>query len=389
MSVNYNKYKLEDFLADTDFVLWCLNPEKEIDDKWNDFAKKYPASGAEFYKAVTVMKNVRLNDFALSSEEKLSLFNSITDDYKAIRRKRSRRLRTRLAAVAAAAAVLLVPLLMFMPRNTNNVNTVLSGNDITLVTGKETTVIPSESAYLEYTAEGGVQVNGQVRQVVGSGRKRPKQTAEMNELVVPVGRRAFVILADGSKVWVNSGTTLKYPSAFDGEARNIYVDGEVYVDVTEDAERPFTVHGQDFATRALGTAFNVRSYGDGGQPGYVVLVEGSVEVTTGTEEKVVLEPSQMMSIKGGGWSVREVDVFHYISWKDGLLVFSGDALDRIFAQISRYYNVEIDYSQSVGAMTCSGKLVLFEDLQATLDVLTAILPLRYAMIGDHVTIYMN
>lgn len=390
MAKNYNKYKLEDFLADTDFVLWCLNPDKDADGNWNDFAKKYPVSAAEFYRAVAVIKSVRFNYFTLPSEEKLSLFNGIMDEYDTLCRLRTRRLLTRwITASAVAAAVLLVPILMFTTRNKEQVNTVLSGNEIQLVTENDTTVIPSESAYLEYTPEGNLNVNGKARQLAETNPQKQTYSPAMNELIVPAGRRAFVILADGTKVWVNSGSKLKYPSTFTESERNIYVDGEIYVDVRTDSLRHFIVHTRGFSARVLGTSFNVRSNSDATRPNYVVLVEGSVEVTVESGEKVMLEPSQMMNIKSGGWSVREVDVFQYISWKDGLLMFSGDTLDHIFSQISRFYNVSIDYSPAVGRMTCSGKLVLFEELQVTLDVITRILPLRYTIIDDRVSIYMN
>lgn len=364
----YKEYTAADFLNDPDFLLWCLDPDKREDLFWSEFPANHPETYAEFRKAIQTVGSVRLNNFTLEEGEKAELYDSIMSDYRALCSRR-RQLHRRLFALAAAAVVaagVVVPALLGVFRPTAE-SLPAQASEIRLISGKQAEHIASESASIECNPAGEVRING--RKVASA------KPARMNRLVVPEGKRADITLSDGSRVWINSGSVFTFPAAFGEGERRVSIEGELYIDVTPDPERPFIVHNAFFDTRVLGTSFDVNAYADSDRPASVVLVRGAVEITTGDGEQVQLESNDMFSLKAGNYTVVKVDPSQYISWKDGLFTFSSGTLERVIAQIAAYYRVEIVCDPDVRELCCSGKLVLFDDLSDTLDVLSDILPI--------------
>lgn len=364
----YKEYTAADFLNDPDFLLWCLDPDKREDLFWSEFPANHPETFAEFRKAIQTVGSVRLNNFTLEASEKAELYDSIMSDYRALCSRR-RQLHRRLFALAAAAVVaagVVVPALLGVFRPAAE-SLPAQASEIRLISGKQAEHIASESASIECNPAGEVRING--RKVASA------KPARMNRLVVPEGKRADITLSDGSRVWINSGSVFTFPAAFGEGERRVSIEGELYIDVTPDPERPFIVHNAFFDTRVLGTSFDVNAYADSDRPASVVLVRGAVEITTGDGEQVQLESNDMFSLKAGNYTVVKVDPSQYISWKDGLFTFSSGTLERVIAQIAAYYRVEIVCDPDVRELCCSGKLVLFDDLSDTLDVLSDILPI--------------
>ena len=194
--------------------------------------------------------------------------------------------------------------------------------------------------------------------------------------MVPKGKRAHLQLSDGTRVWINSASVLRFPSAF-GDTRDVFVEGEAYFEVAKDANRPFIVHTDHFATRVLGTSFDVTTAPRADGSSAVVLVEGSVAIDVANGESVTLNPSERFSIKDGSYSVYEVDPYKYISWKDGLLFFTSNTLFEVLQKVAAFYKIEITCSGEIGSRKCTGKLILFDDLDGTLDVLSDIFRIAY------------
>lgn len=207
-------------------------------------------------------------------------------------------------------------------------------------------------------------------------------SAVYNELIVPYGKRTLLTLSDGSTIWVNAGSRLIYPFAFENDKREIYIEGEAYLEVTPDKKRPFTVKTKEMEVRVLGTKFNVSAYENEAEQ-RVVLVEGSVEAGRADRKKnVVLKPDQLYTLSGGNESVSEVDVTAYISWVHGLYVFESEPLPAILSRLTRYYGINIGYEPSLGQTTCSGKLDLKDDLQELLRGLADAIPAGYRQLAD-------
>ena len=195
---------------------------------------------------------------------------------------------------------------------------------------------------------------------------------EFNKLVVSYGKRARVTLCDGTKIWANAGTVLLYPTHFEDKKREIYVDGEIYIDVTPNPEKPFIIKTSDMGVKVLGTSFNVSAYREDVEKS-VVLVTGKVEVTASNGESVRILPDDRFRQSTDKYVVDKVNVEDYVSWKEGRLSFKNTELGGILKQLSRYYNVRIDYDKQQ-QITCSGKLNLDDTIEQILNTITETAP---------------
>ena len=189
-----------------------------------------------------------------------------------------------------------------------------------------------------------------------------------NTVNVPYGGTYTVELCDGTKVYLNSGTTLEFPSRFDGKVRSVILKGEAYFDVARNVSKPFVVEVDEMKVKVLGTSFNVKSYVD--EPGvYTTLVEGSVAILRdGQPEKKIKPGEQAYYNKGvGTLSIAEVDVKEFTSWKDGVFYFKDIALEEILRIVSRWYDLEVFYmNQGAKSVIYSGKLPMYSSVEDVL-----------------------
>ncbi len=184
---------------------------------------------------------------------------------------------------------------------------------------------------------------------------------------VPVGETMTVILADGSKIVANSRTELLYPKSFKGDTREVTIKGEAYFDIAHDEAHPFIVNTNDFTVRVLGTRFNVSNYDDGASD--VVLVQGSVELSTSSKDIVRMKPSDKVEISNGTFTSKsQVDPNDYISWMDGIIHLHGETVESIIQRLNHHYGVQIVCDEH-GGTPLYGKLFL---QQSVYDVLHTI-----------------
>ncbi len=192
-----------------------------------------------------------------------------------------------------------------------------------------------------------------------------QQVAAMQELTVPQGQRAHITLPDGSSVWVNAGSVLRYPSAFDTE-RRVELSGEALFNVAKDKERPFIVTAKNTCIRALGTKFNVFGYRE--EPLSVSLMEGAVKVYEAENESkgVVLQPNEQLTVTANRFLVNEMDK-DATAWQHGLFVFKSASMDDILRRLQLYYGVKIVVkSASILDFNYSGK---FRQQDGVMDIL--------------------
>ena len=195
---------------------------------------------------------------------------------------------------------------------------------------------------------------------------------DTNILRVPKGGEFKLQLADGTRVYLNSATKLKYPVAFEGEERRVYLEGEAYFEVAKDAERPFFVVTDEMTARVYGTEFNVNTSSENGVR--TVLVEGKVGVTVrGSEREYVLKPSEMAFYDRGSGKVdvREVDTDLYTLWRKGMFVFERESLESIMETLSAWYDVEVFFqSESAKRLHFSGHMKRYEQIDEILHAIT-------------------
>jgi len=173
-------------------------------------------------------------------------------------------------------------------------------------------------------------------------KNNTNQNVAFQEITSPLGMKSEVTLSDGSKVWLNSGSKLKYPVVFGTKRREIYLSGEAFFKVHSDKQHPFIVSTKNLKVQATGTAFNVESYMNDSLTA-VTLLEGKVDVQIGTakSEKIVPDQRLVYNNKIRRYVINKTDAQYWCAWKDGILAFRNEPLAEVFKRIGRTYNVDI------------------------------------------------
>lgn len=386
----YTQYRASQFAADPFFLQWRIAGDKKSSRYWESFVREHPEKQKEIEEAIRIVSVIRINNHAFSQVEKEQLFVRIMDSGKRFRMKR----RFRLVTAVAAGLALLCSLTLFLPSGESGESGRVKGEpslplaqkNIRLITAGQETFELEDNADIVYRPEGSVQIrNGQQSQKVL--QKNVQTHPGMNTLIVPYGKRTSLILPDHTQIWLNAGSKVEFPTRFTDGKREIYAEGEVYLEVAKDSLHPFVVRTPFYDVRVLGTKFNISAYKDKSRHA-VVLAEGAVEVKLQNQDIYRLTPNHKLSIVGQETQLTKVAPYEYICWKDGILQFSQGALPEILERIAHYYGVEIDYSPAREELF-NGKLVLFEDIRTVLDNLTVIFPITYTMQERRIQIINN
>jgi ferric-dicitrate binding protein FerR (iron transport regulator) len=168
-----------------------------------------------------------------------------------------------------------------------------------------------------------------------------------NLLQTPRGGQYKITLPDGSKVWLNAASSLKYPVVFSGKERRVEITGEAYFEIAKDATRPFKVQLNQMEVEVLGTHFNINSYTDE-ETVRTTLLEGRVKVTTASDNKF-LQPGQQAQLKPSGNMkiVDDVNLEETVAWKDGNFQFENSDIKSVMRQLARWYDVEVSYQGNI------------------------------------------
>jgi transmembrane sensor len=210
------------------------------------------------------------------------------------------------------------------------------------------------------------QTDGQV--VYQKTSDRPANTLLNNTLYNPKGSKVIdLMLADGSHVWLNSGSSLSYPVEFVGNERKVTIKGEAYFEVAHNEQKPFTVVKNGVEVTVLGTHFNVTAYDDD-QVIKVSLLQGSVKVTDGNH-KALLRPGQQAQVSAGIKVKPDIDPDQVIAWKNGFFSFSNTSLQEVMQQMARWYDVDVKYEGEVPQRQFGGKIRRSSSLNEALKIL--------------------
>jgi transmembrane sensor len=168
--------------------------------------------------------------------------------------------------------------------------------------------------------------------------------ARYTEIVVPLGQMTQINLSDGSKIWLNSGSVFRYPIEFDKSLREVYLDGEAFMEIARDKHHPFIAHTKSFSAEVLGTSFNISAYSTSVHAN-LTLVEGSVLLCSEDQKwNKTLVPGQIAEMADGKIHiVSDANTDFYTSWKEGKIVFRNETLEEIAKKMERWYNVEIRF----------------------------------------------
>lgn len=304
------------------------------------------------------------------------------------KKKNKIKLYTFAAASVAAAVVLLFSITHFL-RNVSEQDDmrevvammdllpVEETDDVVLVVSDLKKLQLASDAQIAYTSEGNVSVNS--KEISSSAEKRAVEPntsqTSYNQLIVPKGKRSQLLLSDGTKVWVNAGTKVVYPRVFADKKREIYVDGEVYLEVTHDADRPFYVNTDGFEVKVLGTSFDVFAY-KGQGTSRVVLVDGTVEIKDMQNRQMRMKPNELVSLQQNSITGKTtVHASDYKAWIDGVMVLDGTGLKQLAERLSLLYGTDIVCDSSLDNEQVYGKLDLRDDLEGIIDYIKSMIPL--------------
>lgn len=244
------------------------------------------------------------------------------------------------------------------PGGNKAVLTLADGSQVTLdsagnqVIARGSTAIKQQHGQLQYTVQKTVAVS-------------------YHTLSTPRGGQFQLLLPDGTRVWLNAASMLRYPTAFTGKERVVELQGQGYFEVAKNADQPFKVVVKEMEVQVLGTAFDIMAYQEEGRVN-TTLQTGAVRVKHGVSEKL-LKPGQQAVLHTADHSlaVQEVDVAQAIAWKTGFFEFDNERLSVIMRQIARWYDVEVDYGEINDRKRFGGRISRNLPLSQVLRILEA------------------
>jgi len=218
------------------------------------------------------------------------------------------------------------------------------------------TLIDGKTVALDSFANGTLATQGNVRVIKTADGKiiyQPSSngsqtTLQYNTLSNPKGSKVIdMTLGDGSRVWLNAGSSVTYPVAFSGNERKVKITGEAYFEVAHNAAMPFKIQKGEAEVTVLGTHFNINAYDDEDAI-RVTLLEGSVKTSIGNGQSATLIPGQQAQITSDIKVVNNIDIEQVMGWKNGKFVFGESmGLTEIMRQVSRWYDVDIEYNTNI------------------------------------------
>ena len=311
--------------------------------------------------------------------------------------RKSRRMTLRWSV--AASIILLVGL--FVGRMINDVRDIHEEQVLmtnAMQPGKSKAILMTadgKKVALEQNRDLNIQLNERVRVattgegIVYEGNGTGSVKEEYNTLFTPIGGEYALTLADGTKVYLNADSELKYPVEFLNGKRIVDLKGEAYFDVRKDSLHPFIVRVNGAEVQVLGTSFNINAYGDDGQM-YTTLVDGSIRFSSeksGQEEVLTPGMQSVMSLETGKFMLYEVDVEPYIAWRKGRFVFQSMTLDLLMRQLQRWYDFEIFYqNQDLKDYVFRGVINRDMELDRVLSVIAATTDVDFKVQGKVITI---
>lgn len=385
-----------DFLQDRKFLRWQLMPTSELDEYWHDFFEVNPQLKKEMQMAAEYLKSEGLNKKLLEADEQKLLLEEIMKsvllkaDSNSKRRVGNKLWFYVLSGTAVAAIIAIIIFLnpakqaQIAPDKEIIVGELLKSNDIQIITKGESLSF-SNNIDVMLDEEGNAQVDNGDSDL----KKIEIDQAELSSIVVPYGKRTTLTLADGSRLWLNSGSVLEFPAQFSSNRRDIRLTaGEMFIDVAKDG-RPFYVSATKFNTRVYGTSFNLSAYED--SPHFLVLVNGSVSLTStnGDDGELMLLPNERAIYSDNGkFEKSSVDVEQYITWKDGFLSFNKAQMSEVLQKLGRYYNLSFDYDNDINLQnrTCTGKIYLSDNLDNVMTTVALLTSTRYEIKENNIYI---
>lgn len=352
------------------FFKWVFHPSSEINAYWNHYLNNNP----EHAELITELKSqilvhLKYEEEQLTETEKRELAKRILRVLNRTDNKRSRNSIIRSTMRYAAISILFLCLggsLVYLYMEGRHSQFIidncelpaLSNEPVLILGNRDKIALNQGESQIEYSADGQITFNSE-QTIAGEDEKG---VPAMNTLVIPYGSRSNITLADGTKVWLNAGSRLIYPSRFVDKTREVFLSGEAFFEVAKSEKQPFTVKTADMQLEVLGTKFNVSAYPEDFAV-LTTLAEGSIEIKSTSaakrEKGILLVPEQLayFNRKTLQTQVQKVNLEEYTGWTEGLLYFSNTDFNRITKKLERFYNIQFQFDDPLkGGIQVSGKL---------------------------------
>ena len=331
-------------------------------------------------------EHVFLNLQRISTEELEKRYDGVDVDlkWKSFKKRQQQRKRNIRVGVAVAASVcLLITSVLWLWLGTLGEERVVLAeqgqqNNVCLVLSTGEVVDISNVGQDEVKLDKGTKLYEGNRLEYVQPDSLHKKELEFNQLIIPKGTFYHLVLSDGTKVWLNADSKIKYPVSFGQDKREVSLRGEGYFEVAKDSSRPFIVSTEKMDVKVLGTTFDVNTYEDEGKS-FVVLVEGLVEVSAGKGESRIITPGHMAEVNmydtQAKIQISKCDAEHYIAWKNGNFSFRNASLTEILKRVSRYYDVTVIREQVFEEEYYTGDVssdVSLESLLAVIESSTSV-----------------
>ncbi len=296
--MRYEDYNVEDFLKDDFFVEWVNNPNSKSNEFWTKWMASYPNQTPTILKAQQFISSISYKQFEpLNEEEYIEIFENV------LKKKQTR-------------------VLNFSPKRINYFRFKIAASI--------SFFLISFLAYSWYSQK--------------ADNDSTKQEVVQYSKVNPIGQKSLFTLPDGSKIKLNSGSTLTYDSEFGINNRTVELNGEAFFDIEKNPKSPFIIKTGELRTKVIGTAFNVRFY-QGEDKIQVLVVRGEVSVSDDVGSSFVLNPKDLLEYTHYDKNVKKsicTDMKSVIGWKDGILSFHDESFKSVCKKIERWYGVEIE-----------------------------------------------
>ncbi|MDO6433518.1 FecR domain-containing protein [Flavitalea sp. BT771] len=284
----------------------------------------------------------------------------------------------RWSAVAAMLLVIGAVSVLYFNRPPNNQATITHKPKPILPPGGNKAILTladGSAIVLDSARNGHLALQGKTNIEKSDGQLMYKNAATTTEtlyntITTPRGGQYAVTLADGSKIWLNAASSLKYPTAFAGTTRQVELTGEAYFEIAADLSKPFKVRLNGMDVQVLGTRFNIKAYQDDTTI-RTTLLDGAVKLSAATAGESLLKPGQQATLRPNQrrFTIREVNVNNAVAWRNGYFAFENEDIYGIMKDMSRWYNVDVEFSSHSIESKLGGTLSRYQNAEDVLQVL--------------------
>ena len=310
---------------------------------------------------------------------------------KAARRRRKRLMRV--YQVAASVVIVLGVAIAFLLREESTpvvpvvqVEEITPGRSMAKLTVASGDVYRLDSLHRVDLITSLAENNGKEVVFIDRQLEEGEREIKYNKVEIPRGGEYQIVLGDGTRVYLNAQTELRFPESFaSSEQRLVYLSGEAYFEVTKNPSKPFIVQCKDYAVKVLGTSFNVNSY-EGDETSKTTLATGKVEIDMDGKQ-TILNPGQQAIIKNGEVNVKEVDVEVYTTWMFDNFRFQSESIQEIMTKLSRWYAIDVFYmNESVRNYHFTGYLPRYAKIADVLELLSLTTNIKFDVEGKTVIV---